>query len=157
MTYYVYKHVENDKVVYVGFGEGKRQFVRTYLRSEKHADWILAMLKKVGKDYSKIVKYFNEKSDALFFERLMIKKYQPKFNKYHIKDFKHTLETRKKFGQSGDKNPMYGKKHSSKTIAKIRSSCNNVGENNGMFGKKHSDETRAKLREAWIRRKANVN
>src|SRR5438105_15770900 len=47
------------------------------------------------------------------------------------------------FGRSGEKHPIFGKKHTDDTIAKMSSSLS--GEKNPMFGKKHTDDTRAKM------------
>ena len=51
--------------------------------------------------------------------------------------------------QSGEKHPMFGKKHSEETKKKMSQNhydCS--GENHPMFGKKHSEETRKKLSES---------
>ena len=110
--FYTYVHLEGKEVVYVGFGQKNRQFAKTFRRSDEHAEWISLMLEKVGKSYSKIIKYFKEKSDALYFERLMIKKYQPRFNKVHTKDFRRPdLYEYNKTSRhtSGSKNFWFGK------------------------------------------------
>lgn len=111
--FYTYIHLEGREVVYVGSGKKNRQFARNYLRSDEHAEWIALMLEKVGQSYSKVIKYFSEESDARYFEKLMIKKYQPKFNKMHTKDFKRpdVSEMNKEMNAKrvGDKNPMFGK------------------------------------------------
>lgn len=43
----------------------------------------------------------------------------------------------------GENNPMFGKKHSEETIAKM--SDKHKGENNSMYGKQHSKESREKI------------
>jgi group I intron endonuclease len=50
--------------------------------------------------------------------------------------------------KTGDKHPMYGKTHSTETLAKMSESQRKIdrtGENNPMFGKTHSAYTRALL------------
>ena len=56
-----------------------------------------------------------------------------------------SLETRKKISMAnkGEKNGMYGKKHSSETIEKYKKKRR--GKNHPMFGKKMSKETRLKI------------
>jgi hypothetical protein len=78
-------------------------------------------------------------------------------------------ETKQKIGksvseaQTGENNPMFGKKHSEEAKQKLREAQTGkklsnetkqklreakAGENHPMFGKKHSDETKQKMREA---------
>lgn len=47
--------------------------------------------------------------------------------------------------------PMLGKKHSAKTVARLKES--NTGKNNGMYGKHHTLETRKKISETRMRNK----
>ena len=86
---------------------------------------------------------------------------------------------RRKITNSGEGNPMFGKKHSEETIRKISEKekqrvmseetklklsqknkgrkmpkGHSSGEKNSMFGKKHSEETRRKISEAGKRRYA---
>lgn len=86
---------------------------------------------------------------------------------------------RRKLVNSGEGNPMFGKKHSEETLQKISEKAKNrimseetrrkisqtnkgrkmpkghsSGEKNSMFGKKHSEETRRKISEAGKRRYA---
>ena len=108
--FYTYVHLEGKEIVYVGFGHKNRQFDKKYRRSNKHAEWIAVMLNKVGQSYSKVIKYFNEESDARYFERLMIKKYQPRFNKQHTKAYTRPDVSIRLSKQIGEKHPMFGKK-----------------------------------------------
>lgn len=57
-------------------------------------------------------------------------------------------ETKKKIAQSklGEKNPMFGKKHTSEQKEHLSKMFS--GENNPNYGKKHSDETRKKISDA---------
>ena len=61
---------------------------------------------------------------------------------------KHSEETRRKLSEAktGENHYMYGKKHSEKTRKKISKALS--GENNPMFGKKLSEEHRKKISEA---------
>jgi len=45
----------------------------------------------------------------------------------------------------GENNPMYGRKHSSKSIEKIKNNLDTKGEKNGMFNHIYSSETREKM------------
>jgi hypothetical protein len=47
---------------------------------------------------------------------------------------------------SGEKHPMFGKKHTEETKKKM--SANRTGEKAHMFGKKHSEETKRKMSES---------
>jgi len=61
----------------------------------------------------------------------------------------------------GEKNGMYGKRHSEESIAKMKVKQREnalkrqptIGEKNGHHGKKHSEEARAKMREYWARKR----
>jgi hypothetical protein len=63
-------------------------------------------------------------------------------------------ETRKKLSEalSGNKNPMFGKRHSEEVRANM--SVNRSGNKNYMFGKHHSDETKRKISETKKRNAA---
>lgn len=166
--YYVYKHMQGEKVVYVGLGQRDRQFDRYKYRSTEHAEWIETILEKVGTAYSKAIKNFELESDARYFERLMIKKYQPRFNKYFTKNFQFsnkeiqrrseymtgkTGEQHPSFGKTGEKSHRFGVKHSD--LAKFKMSQANRGRKlsdehkaiiaNHHHGRKRSDETKAKM------------
>ncbi len=62
-----------------------------------------------------------------------------------------TDETKMKLSllNSGENNPMFGKKHSAEALMKM---CGHghTGEDNGMFGKKHSPESKEKMRVAAL-------
>jgi hypothetical protein len=58
-----------------------------------------------------------------------------------IEKIKNTIGDSRK----GDKNSMYSKKHSIKTIEKMKLKANNKGVNNPMYGKHHSEATRKML------------
>ena len=62
-----------------------------------------------------------------------------------IEKLKATIK--KKGLNKGEKNPMYGKRHSEETLAKIRSNPNvsHKKENNPFWGKHHSEETKRKI------------
>ena len=57
-------------------------------------------------------------------------------------------ETRTKlsYANMGEKNGMYGRKHTEETKKKISANRSSIsGKNNPMYGKKHSDETKKKI------------
>ncbi len=50
------------------------------------------------------------------------------------------------YAKMGEKNGMYGKKHSEETKKKISAKCSSISsENNPMYGKKHSEEAKKKM------------
>ncbi len=63
------------------------------------------------------------------------------------------------YGRTGEKNPFFGKKHS--TEARQKMSEAKTGEKHPLFGKKHSDEVLQKMSDAkkayWARRRPNNN
>jgi hypothetical protein len=67
-------------------------------------------------------------------------------------------ERKEKFGNPGELNGMFGKKHSKKS-RKMMSDANlgRTGNLNGMFGKKHSKETKEKLSTIASQRTGNKN
>jgi len=64
--------------------------------------------------------------------------------------YKEKMSKSLKGVRSGENNPMYGKRHSEETRAKMRDSHNDwqVGEKHPMYGKKHSEASRAKMRDS---------
>jgi group I intron endonuclease len=66
---------------------------------------------------------------------------------------KHTDESKKKMSNPkfGQNNGMYGKKHSEETKKKISDKL--IGEANPFYGKKHSEETKQKISETAKKRK----
>lgn len=84
--YYVYHHISDGKVFYVGKGRGNRAFFfAKYSRGQK---WFDAMA-KLSKDLLtvRIVKFFESEKEAKTFEDSEIKRLLPKANavyKRHI-------------------------------------------------------------------------
>jgi len=62
--------------------------------------------------------------------------------------YKEKMSIALKGCQAGEKNPMFRKKHSEETRAKMRASHNDwqIRERHPMWGRKHSEETREKMR-----------
>lgn len=75
--YYVYAHLDKNKIVYVGFGFGMRLF-NAHSRGKDHIKWLNTQSYKLK---FKIFKHFNIMIKAKRFERELIEKYKPKFNK----------------------------------------------------------------------------
>lgn len=78
-------------------------------------------------------------------------------NKNGMYGKKHTEDAKKKMAnpQFGDKNGMYGKKHTEDTKKKMSQILS--GENNPFFGKKHNEDTKKKMSELAKKRKTNPN
>ena len=74
----------------------------------------------------------------------------PMFGKKHSEETKKKMSASKKGLQSGEKNPMFGKHHSEETKKKMSASKKGLqyGEKNPMFGKHHSEETKKKISNA---------
>jgi len=70
---------------------------------------------------------------------------------------KHTEEAKNKISNPkfGDKNGMYGKKHTEEAKNKMREKLS--GDKNPFYNKKHTDETKKKLSEMAKKRKTNPN
>jgi len=58
-----------------------------------------------------------------------------------------TLNCFKMHGNSGENNPMFGKKHSKEIREKISKGLKGkyVGKKNPLYGRKHSEETKKKM------------
>tara|TARA_R110000796_G_C14305119_1_gene405813 strand:+ start:162 stop:599 length:438 start_codon:yes stop_codon:yes gene_type:complete len=77
--YYVYKHTDRGKVVYIGMGTKDRAWV-VHKRSDQHKRFMIQLFHNDILSI-KVLKYFDNKKDALKYERQLINKYKPKFNK----------------------------------------------------------------------------
>jgi len=83
--YYVYKHTDRGKVVYIGMGTKARAWDIKF-RSPEHSDYMINILhKKISS--IKVVKYFDNKLDACKYENELIQKLKPKFNKTWTPEF----------------------------------------------------------------------
>ena len=73
----------------------------------------------------------------------------PMFGKKHSEETKKKMSVSKKGLQSCEKNPMFGKHHSEESKKKMSQNHYDCsGEKNPMFGKKHSEESKKKLSDA---------
>lgn len=78
--YYIYFHLNDDEVVYVGKGIGGRAW-STERCKEDHIVWANKMIRKEKWASSvKIVKFDLNETSAYQLEKELIEKYQPKFN-----------------------------------------------------------------------------
>lgn len=67
-------------------------------------------------------------------------------------------ERKQKFGLSGSKNGMYGKKHSDEVKLKLSiAASQNTGDKNPFYGKSHTPETKQKLSNGASQRTGNKN
>ncbi len=119
--YYVYKHTDSGKVVYIGMGTKGRAW-EVYKRSPEHSKFIIKCLHKRLSSI-KVIKYFNNKLDTYKYETKLINYYKPKYNKTWTQAYKDSisckgrkvsLSTKSKISQSqkGEKGFWYGKKQS---------------------------------------------
>jgi len=140
--YYVYKHTDRGKVVYIGMGTKGRAW-EVYKRSPEHSKFIIKCLHKRLSSI-KVIKYFNNKLDTYKYETKLINYYKPKYNKTWTQAYKDlisskgigrkvSLETRSKISQSqkGEKGFWYGKTQSKKT--KYKRMINSPRRNNIIF------------------------
>ena len=89
--YYVYKHTDRGKVVYIGMGVNGRAW-EIYKRSPEHSEFIVKCLHK-NISSIKIIKYFNNKKDAYTFEYELINKLKPKFNETWTQEYKNKISS----------------------------------------------------------------
>lgn len=121
--FYVYKHILDGEVIYVGCG-GKRRPYTYHSRNQIYYGIVGNRWKEV---VIEIIEVFNEKTTALQLEEELTLYY-------------------KSLGQckGNIKNANRGYQHTEEGKAKLR----RAGEENGMFGKTHSEEARTKISEA---------
>ncbi len=94
--YYVYKHTDKDKILYVGMGSNGRAW-QVNSRSTGHSKFLVKCLHK-NISSIKIIKYFNNKSDAYRYEAKLISYYKPKYNKTWTQAYKNSVSS-KVFGR----------------------------------------------------------
>ena len=87
--YYVYKHSDKGKVVYIGRGIKNRAWCIKN-RSTKHVKLILKNLHK-NIESIKVIKYFHNKMDACKYETELINKLKPKFNETWTQEYKYKI------------------------------------------------------------------
>ncbi|MGJ3195089.1 NUMOD3 domain-containing DNA-binding protein [Peribacillus frigoritolerans] len=119
--YYVYMHVLNDEVIYVGKGSGSRRYFSHRSKRWKEIVGDNKALIKI-----EIVERYDDEEDAY--------KHEEQLTTYY-----------KSIGQC-KANINIGKKHSKESKRKI--SEKGKGENNSMYGKKFSEAHRRKLSES---------
>tara|TARA_R110000744_G_scaffold371335_1_gene482266 strand:+ start:99 stop:620 length:522 start_codon:yes stop_codon:yes gene_type:complete len=125
--YYVYKHTDKDKVVYIGMGTNGRAW-EVYKRSPEHSKFIVKCLHK-NISSIEVIKYFNNKSDTYKYESKLINYYKPKYNKTWTQAYKDLISCK-------------GRKVSLATISKISQS--QKGEKGFWYGKKQPQEMKHK-------------
>jgi len=81
--YYVYAHVNEDEIVYIGKGKYSRAW-QSERRSKDHYEFMINNL-----PYLHVEILINNilEEEALSIEKYLIKKYQPKFNVYYTDKF----------------------------------------------------------------------
>ncbi|WP_051405109.1 NUMOD3 domain-containing DNA-binding protein [Bacillus cihuensis] len=139
--YYVYLHMLNDEVVYVGKGSGSRKYF-----SHRNEQW----QKIVGDNKSlikiEIVKRFDDEEEAYKFEKELTAYYKSigqcraniNIGKSHADIIKQKISERGK----GKNNSMYGRKFSDKHKNKLSEA--HRGERNHLYGKTGADHNCSK-------------
>jgi hypothetical protein len=125
--YYVYKHTDRGKVVYIGMGTKGRAW-EVYKRSPEHSKFLVKCLHK-NISSIKIIKYFDNKLDTYKYEAKLINYYKPKYNLTWTKAYKDSISPK-------------GRKVSLATKTKISES--QKGEKGFWYGKKQSEEIKYK-------------
>nr|QCW06878.1 hypothetical protein [Drechslerella brochopaga] len=143
---YLWKNRINGKL-YVGSGEDLARRLReyyniNYLNKDSGMLICKALLKYGYSTFSLYILEYCDEKDLLQREQYYIDILKPEYNILKIagssKGYKHTKEARAKISAAlkglkiGELNPMFGKKHLEKILAKLR-------------GKKRTEETRAKM------------
>ena len=118
--FYVYKHILDNEVIYVGCG-GKRRPHTYHSRNQLYYDIVGDRWKEV---VIEIVQVFDCKVTALKFEEELTLYYkslgQCRGNiKNANKGYQHTEESKEKLRRSGEENGMYGQTHTEEARAKI--------------------------------------
>lgn len=110
--------------------------------------WVLRAKKKKSQLFTRIVKKCETEEAAYSQEYEIIvaaKELWPKLC-MNIADGGVGFSVSYPSNRSGEKAPMYGKKHSEKTkLLLAETSSSRRGENHHMYGKNHSDESRKKM------------
>ena len=97
--------------------------------------------------------FINEKEAYLKEEEIVTQEFIDKESTYNIKQGGNGFSSE---DMIGEKNPMYGKKHSQEAKAKMSEQhWNCSGEKNPMYGKKHSQETKEKMTKAKMGKKSS--
>ena len=182
MKYYVYIHLLNDEVFYVGKGKGNRAYQFNPIRRNKlWNDFVKDDFEKIT---VKIIKEFDTSKEAIAFEKELTEYYwslnQAKccdiagYSKYGEKNAfynkKHSEETKRKISEKNKNKEAWNKNktniYSEDTLKKMSIAKKNKkysdevnkkkgrkGEKNGMYGKSHSDEARKKISESYYTRR----
>ena len=127
--YYVYKHTDRGKVVYIGMGTKGRAWEVKW-RSPEHSKFLVKCLHK-NISSIKIIKYFDNKLNTYKYETKLINYYKPKYNKTWTQAYKDSIS------------PNKGRKMSLATKTKISESLK--GEKSFWYGKKRYEKTKYKI------------
>lgn len=88
--YYVYSHLDGEEVVYIGLGSKCRVF--SLARDKEHVKW----LQSKGCDLKYKINFRSDvRSECLAFEKKLINKLKPKFNKMNNPNFYRVAHNRK--------------------------------------------------------------
>ena len=144
---YGYYDVKNQYVVYIGQDAhiDKKKRHKDHLSPSNYDGQHINRVLQNNPDryvYFKFIKgdYAQDEIDDLEKEAIKL-----------FKTYKYDYPERNVFNFTigGDINPMYGKKHSKETIAKMSGENHpmygKTGKNHPMYGRKHSDETKNKM------------
>jgi hypothetical protein len=148
---YLLKHIPTNKYYYgVRYKKGchpKDLWTKYFTSSKK----VKGLIKRYGKKsfIFEIRKIFKNPNQAINWENKVLKRikaiYRDDFlNQTDNKCFDPILISKYMKTKIGIKNSFYGKKHSKKTIKKLR--LINLGKNNPMYGKSQTEEVKQKIR-----------
>jgi len=147
---YVIQNKINDKL-YVGkTGKPLKRFaehinIASGSKPREHS-LIHSALSKYGTDNFtfQTIEEWEDERDAYEAEKFWIEFFRSNVSKFG-RDAGYNVNEGGMGAGTGSANPMFGKTHSTETIAKM--SKNRTGEGNAMFGRKHTDKTKALIAE----------
>ena len=85
--YYVYLHLDQDAIVYVGKGTGDRAYRSGNRGSSEHSDFLNSKFNEGASDHVQIVEYGLTEKGALALEAELLKDSDYRFNRTHTEEW----------------------------------------------------------------------
>jgi hypothetical protein len=90
--FYVYAHMDEDEIVYIGLGRNDRAWVTGCRRNQEHKDFMNERYAEGDSSFVVLLEQKLSEDDAKSLEKRLIQKEQPKYNREYTESHKQTMK-----------------------------------------------------------------